>query len=114
MRISDGSSDVCSSDLVGGPEHLERGDRRVASTERAGDLARRRVADDGVLHERHLHVEHADVDLPALAGDGPVVQGGVDADRKSVVKETRSSVRVNPGGRRKLTKKQYIGTSERK
>src|SRR3546814_17863055 len=91
MRISDWSSDVCSSDLC----VLDEG---FASRHRAGEHAAlavhqlgRRIGDDiGAEFERTLE------------------RGG---DRKSVVKGTSVSVRVDLGGRRIIKKKNIINST---
>src|SRR3546814_12488490 len=104
MRISDWSSDVCSSDLVGqvadveglpgavlrvgvapaGGEHLADGERGVVAARRGEVVAAR---------------------VPVGVGHGEI-----DGDRKSVVKGKSVSVRVDLGGRRIIKKK--IITSE--
>src|SRR3546814_13090279 len=84
VRISDGSSDVCSSDLLAvlGPAHrgheLDAFDARQRILERLGDLG--------------FH------DLGAGAEIG---------DRKSVVEGKSVSVRVDLGGRRIIKTKTY-------
>src|SRR3546814_14142907 len=102
MRISDWSSDVCSSDLHGDPglRHPQRpyaeGDRAEAEHER-GDL------------RGHLEVGER-VDSPGVEEEGrdlvrgggePDEDDGADAqDRKRVVEGKRVSVRVELVGRR--------------
>src|SRR3546814_18367614 len=81
MRISDWSSDVCSSDLPG---------RLAAGADR---LARHR----GGMGRRHRRR------VPGLAA----VPGG-HRDRKSVVLGKSVSVRVDVGGRRIIKKKQNM------
>src|SRR3546814_1830764 len=75
MRISDWSSDVCSSDLLAGPEHVEQVHFVQALPLLLG------VALEGAVHaEVVAEAVHEDVDV--LEGlDGGVVEG----DRKSVV-----------------------------
>src|SRR3546814_16735754 len=107
MRISDWSSDVCSSDLVGeerdrrdlglhGPgQLLENADcgRHVVGVERPGDLER----DDAGLGWR-IGLEGFEL----LEGAG---RDGLPGDRKSVGEGTRVSVRVAIGCRRIIKKK---------
>src|SRR3546814_13477026 len=96
MRISDWSSDVCSSDLS-------------VSRHEAAHRSGRRYRDD----RRHLH-DHARRGAPAPeAGVGVaraaryLCRGWHDprSDRKSVVKGKSVSVRVDLGGRRLINKK---------
>src|SRR3546814_19154557 len=87
MRISDWSSDVCSSDLVA--HRVEIGQDRGAITaarHRRFEPARQRFDRDKAIVERKA----ADI---------------VDPDRKSVVSGKSVSVRVDIGGRRTLTNK---------
>src|SRR3546814_15863586 len=97
MRISDWSSDVCSSDLaVAGPRERDlldvSGDRGGV----AGLVGHRDVADAGGPADR---VERA------RAGELSQYPGLAPQDRKSVVQGKSVSVRVDLGGRRILTKK---------
>src|SRR3546814_11463171 len=96
MRISDWSSDVCSSDLeaVAPSDPDENRDRRDAE-----HLAQHRQhvlgPDEAAIEEgetRQDHGEHQD-----RRGEHP---GGVALDRESVVEGKRVSVRVDLGGRR--------------
>src|SRR3546814_13762215 len=89
MRISDWSSDVCSSDLL------------------AGGLRGLHV---GLAGERHLAVGvHGHAVSGAVAEAGAAFEG--DADRKSVVKGKCVSVRVDPGGRCTIKKKVTLFTA---
>src|SRR3546814_19546816 len=97
MRISDWSSDVCSSDLVehlvGLVEHRDAQRRQVErpAFEMVAQPARR--ADDDM---------HALIQRPAfLAG----VHAADAGDRKSGVEGKRGSVRVDLGGSRVMKKK---------
>src|SRR3546814_20911287 len=99
MRISDWSSDVCSSDLISGVEQ-----RRIASigngpdTRRVGAVVLRRDAAKVLAdHQQALRAAHY----------GP--RKGL-AERKSVVKGTSVSVRVDLGGRRGFQKKHICST----
>src|SRR3546814_11926355 len=120
MRISDWSSDVCSSDLPGldaearqqlgndveaGAEEGARGDHAVASLElrhqRGEDRAHPaggRHADLGAFQQAQALLEHC----PRRVGVARVL---VALDRKSVVEGKGVSVRVDPGGRRSIKKK---------
>src|SRR3546814_11675511 len=89
MRISDWSSDVCSSDL--GRPGARR--RHLGARAPAGAAQLRRL---GAAQGLQPAVQ------PRLAG---VREGGRPGDRKSVVKGTSVSVRVDLGGRRILKKK---------
>src|SRR3546814_10868332 len=90
MRISDWSSDVCSSDLPTFRQQREQGEdhRRLAGA--AGD----QVADADHRHRR----------LPGPGERAPRHAGELPADRKSVVVGKRVSVRIDLGGRRIITK----------
>src|SRR3546814_7994480 len=86
MRISDWSSDVCSSDLVEGRRLQGGEDPRAGRIDaRAGGVA---LAQEG---RQRLHL----VALQVIA----------DPDRKSVVSGKSVSVRVDLGGRRIIKKK---------
>src|SRR3546814_12168263 len=97
MRISDWSSDVCSSDLVARAVQAFDGDALAA--EEIGQLAQ-----DARLVRRH----HLD-DVGQQVGLNGLRPGAVTdqlQDRKSVVMGKSVSVRVDIGGRRLLQKKQ--------
>src|SRR3546814_20087798 len=94
MRISDWSSDVCSSDLVVPPAT---------------------IPPDG--HDEDLGSRRARSDRPRWSAAGGARRtagrtadggGAVHVDRKSVVEGTSVSVRVDLGGRRNITKKKSI------
>src|SRR3546814_13080235 len=94
MRISDWSSDVCSSDLVevlhiGGDavEQPVEAARPMPGTGRGADL-RQPAFTPG-----------------ALAEQGVALEGEARGDRKSVVEGKSVSVRVDLGGRSIITKK---------
>src|SRR3546814_11608777 len=95
MRISDWSSDVCSSDLDGRAVVATRGDRGLER-----HLPKQRDAGVGGELLASALAEEA-VGLAVLAGEA--------ADRKSVVEGKSVSVRVDLGGRR-LIKKKTINT----
>src|SRR3546814_17949208 len=101
MRISDWSSDVCSSDLIpahplvqaklGAVPELQhvRLDHEAAPMRRPGHLA----AVELLLVACHPLLERV------------AIRQGLRLDRKSVVAGKSVSVRVDPGGRRIMTKK---------
>src|SRR3546814_11077648 len=104
MRISDWSSDVCSSDLFA--PHLSQGHRfqnraidHMRSPDPAGLGQRQREASVNVMVK-----SKADTEGPGLTGIAFV--GFLDQrDRKSVVEGKSVSVRVDLGGRRIIKKK---------
>src|SRR3546814_19691488 len=100
MRISDWSSDVCSSDLTDARGAAQRFSRRQPGLFRRRDRARQQPRRTG--EERR-------------AGDRPHRAGRrARTDRKSVVSGKSVSVRVDLGGRRiikKKTKKDNINES---
>src|SRR3546814_6282239 len=88
MRISDWSSDVCSSDLL----------RRVE--QRAGQAGPRPAPDGPPRPVRAAHLQRR------AGGQGQARAGPLPScDRKSVVEGKGVSVRVVPGGRRTIKKK---------
>src|SRR3546814_16283092 len=104
MRISDWSSDVCSSDLRScdrAPADRARQRRRAAG---ARHVSGRRLSCrcDALLPESHLSARPAErrIALP-----------GGDAERKSVVWGVSVSVRVDLGSRRIIKKKKKIRCS---
>src|SRR3546814_13064838 len=124
MRISDWSSDVCSSELVGGAALLreggalqgvgELGDFLAAVAARAQRVEQRQQVGDriggGFFAAERAHrpaVGHADVcpsaALPSAAS-GPSGRRST-RDRKSVVSGKSVSVRVDCGGGRVIKKK---------
>src|SRR3546814_14615005 len=101
MRISDWSSDVCSSDLAAAEGQL---DLEGSSTPASTIAARRALAVD-----RLIDPMHAALDAPGLRKlpdelEVPLV--GVLANRKSVAQGKSVSVRGDHGGRRTSQKKQ--------
>src|SRR3546814_19444509 len=89
MRISDWSSDVCSSDLA------EEGE---AAPARAGILDRARRGDLAHMAARQGHARR----------DARAARRRLGRDRKSVVEGKSVSVRVDLGGRRSIKKKKNI------
>src|SRR3546814_13613824 len=83
MRISDWSSDVCSSDLL--------------------DTAEQRLMLQFLVAEAHQRFQRGLVAQPIITAD--LQHLGVDEDRKSVVSGKSVSVRVDLGGRRIIKKK---------
>src|SRR3546814_12735693 len=99
MRISDWSSDVCSSDL------LEEIDGRHLAKE----AQRQRIGDEHVDAEREQH--HADIGAEPHQQIPSEHRGEVEheaGDRKSVVEGKSVSVGVDHGGRRIIKKKNNI------
>src|SRR3546814_11648001 len=100
MRISDWSSDVCSSDLLdgagGGAGVGERLDARREARQPEGEHPRRGGSRTRNTDERQC----------GSAGDEGTA-GSDEADRKSVGEGKSVSVRVDPGGRRIIKKKSY-------
>src|SRR3546814_11820828 len=104
MRISDWSSDVCSSDLI------------MQQPDGAAIAAAKDMLDGGSLvilrEERRPYMI---VELVFPGGKGPVARHDqpIDQsrDRKSVVSGKSVSVRVDPGGRRIIKKKKTTNES---
>src|SRR3546814_17496133 len=105
MRISDWSSDVCSSDLLPWPNAADDATSRRPEPDRAamekplGTGSPRKTASPlrDARRWRHQSV------FPRPDGTG---QSAFKLDRKSVVSGTRVSLRVDLGGRRILKKQQ--------
>src|SRR3546814_20666536 len=96
MRISDWSSDVCSSDLSGG----QVGDSGVLFSGAGAEFPATdtlKKLGDMVVHFGKL--THGAIKI------GDLVEMKVDGDRKSVVKGKSVSVRVDLGGRGIIKKK---------
>src|SRR3546814_14702010 len=111
MRISDGSSDVCSSDLAVGEQRAER--HHELHTELLGD------ADDLLAEAAPAHVglDTAEQHLVAIAvggvepADGDLRRG--PGRRQGVVWGKSVSGRVGLGGRRIIKKKKKKRKKER-
>src|SRR3546814_16562901 len=109
MRISDWSSDVCSSDLVVGAVAQRRCD--TEATHPRADQVVRGCLGGGVGAARVVGrglgeaewVAELEVAIDLVGGD-VVEPGAVTADRKSVVEGKSVSVRVDLGGRRIVKK----------
>src|SRR3546814_13623723 len=117
MRISDWSSDVCSSDLADlfANRHLGK-PRLIAAVEQAVGILNRHHARAAPLSGEREDTHHApgilvgEADMAHLAGLHhriARVQAFLDRrlDRKSVVWGKSVSVRVDPGGRPTINKK---------
>src|SRR3546814_17269238 len=108
MRISDWSSDVCSSDLV--QRVLAAEDHRRALEQAELVLARQLAEGDDRARERNGADKSADEQFQAIA-HGQRCAGRRDAEgvrfgeRTSVVKGKSVSVRLDRGGRRIIKKK---------
>src|SRR3546814_17661382 len=111
MRISDWSSDVCSSDLLGGitggyTNSLRVRGSRCVQRHFLVDINAQVRRLDSLPHHRH---QCGHLDRPhAVRADAELVR-----DRKSVVEGKSVSVRVDLGGRRNLKKTKQMNT-ERK
>src|SRR3546814_7416976 len=91
MRISDGSSDVCSSDL---PDTLLAVIKRQGPRHRGHAALRGNIA--GIARETQFGTDAGHIDDRAITALHHMRQ----RDRKSVVKGKSVSVRVDLGGRR--------------
>src|SRR3546814_12897240 len=119
MRISDWSSDVCSSDLRRVARALGHGDRQRVMPQRLAYPARPLPG-----NRRQGEVEAVVRQLRASNGICPAGQDGMglrlfgplqgehvgELDRKSVVSGKSVSVRVDLGGRRIIKKKKKLTT----
>src|SRR3546814_19794084 len=112
MRISDWSSDVCSSDLCAAPEaRLSQPlPQRLAHTHisaRGGSFS-----PHAKLSPRHLLPGANALAVPTMLAEGAGIVGlqsrTAAIDRKSAVWGQRVSGRVDPGGRRIIKKKKKI------
>src|SRR3546814_14407300 len=103
MRISDWSSDVCSSDLVQLVQQVEAGHRRHGRTDAALLAENVGVEIHGDDHLLSSSARQTDTDTGT-----PKRAASTIRDRKSVVSGKSESVRVNLGGRRSIKKKKNI------
>src|SRR3546814_13487242 len=113
MRISDWSSDVCSSDLSVGTGRMARdaGDFRrfMASPEADGAV----LATAAALRQVRKMGEGDGTDLLIVGLSATDYVGhstGTEGDRKSVVSGKSVSVRVDLGGRRNIKKNKHDTT----
>src|SRR3546814_17055610 len=97
MRISDWSSDVCSSDLEGTGEQVLRPQRVQGA-----DLAQG-VPDQERRHHGHRARQHHGAEQQREQHTAEAE--AVVADRQSVVEGKSAAVRVDLGGRRNMKKK---------
>src|SRR3546814_18939698 len=105
MRISDWSSDVCSSDL----DRRTR-TRRVAIGEPRTARTVEIVGGGGIVHEARPSIpvrfeRSRDAPRPCTIARGVSTSLDTNGDRKSVVEGKRVSGRVDLGGRRIIQKK---------
>src|SRR3546814_14960936 len=108
MRISDWSSDVCSSDLVARRKLIEAKGKAIGCRIDGGGFTRSKVGDINAERRRAVHAAH----LARLGPGGRSVRGSrcddddqaSGQDRKSVVSGERVSVRVDLGGGRIIKK----------
>src|SRR3546814_16791563 len=120
MRISDWSSDVCSSDLTVLAQvgkyllHAFPGQRVLVAGLRGGQHKQgvQALVLDQRLLERSLTLDHVDevIHDPSLATHDQVEVA--QADRKRVVWGKRGSVRVGLGGGRTMNTKKKVKTGE--
>src|SRR3546814_12566986 len=110
MRISDWSSDVCSSDLLEGL-HL-MADRRLGDVQLAGRLGEGEVAGGGFEGPERVQGRqfpgHASIKKTYAKREITSFVGFSNSDRKSVVEGQSGSVRVVLGGRLIIKLKTYI------
>src|SRR3546814_16384988 len=107
LRISDWSSDVCSSDLLGRRPDLWQQQRLGhRHARRACHSLRDAAAPSHRPRRRCSAGRHGRGDEPTAPATAPHTDLGPGQDRKSVVWGKSVSVRVGLGGRRIITKKQ--------
>src|SRR3546814_15683193 len=112
MRISDWSSDVCSSDLCYGK--LRETWERVIEEVLLNDVVQRfrpsieakRLGRVNVDGQDYVTIDKAMSKCSALMTGHDEAGAIASTDRKSCVEGKRVSVRLNPGGRRIIKKKQ--------
>src|SRR3546814_13901408 len=112
MRISDWSSDVCSSDLPKIEEHLEKNQEVLVQVTKEsigtkGPRVTQQLSLPGRFSVFMPEVDHVGVSRKIEDRSERSRLKGIisDLDRKSVVTGKRVSVRVDLGGRRILKKK---------
>src|SRR3546814_15213142 len=109
MRISDWSSDVCSSDLKNGPADEAQHEGSTQGAESGRNHPARRNLDDGgpgyasEAGGRHARTEYASHHRMRGVNRGAQISGQID--RKRVEYGKRVSVRVESAGHRILKKK---------
>src|SRR3546814_17860838 len=119
MRISDWSSDVCSSDLAGLQSlhqfvqgfvlGIEFQQQFQGAAARQSELMRFIGAHSIAHHLRHASGNASCFVIAGIAVDQIILDAST-RDRKRVVEGKRVSVRVSSGGRRLLTNKTYKKT----
>src|SRR3546814_5255829 len=105
MRISDWSSDVCSSDLPGERRMAEHGGRHAGIVDRARIVPEQRIGKGMPLPDRHRRQLHPVGDV---AHRIDALATGAAIDRKSVAVGKSVSVRVDFGGSRIIKTKTKI------
>src|SRR3546814_19907954 len=106
MRISDWSSDVCSSDLGGRDHGSPARHARVAGLARAGESADTDYRRSGAMTE----ADRPDIDAALAALLAPPARAG--EERKRVVEGKSVSDRVDLGGRRVLKQQKHLRTDK--
>src|SRR3546814_6546536 len=106
MRISDWSSDVCSSDLASAPgaDRVEDLLARMTLEEKVAQLEVVWTGKTGIF-DANYQFDAAKMAKVYPDGIGGVARPSDAQDRKSVVEGTSVSVRVDLGGRRSIKKK---------
>src|SRR3546814_17190735 len=107
MRISDWSSDVCSSDLLSDRYLLQSRPRRCIDETRRGHRDVALVSGDPPAFARPARLYSRDRKGSRDAADrtGGIGRPDSEIDRKNVVEGKSVSVRVDLGGRRLIKKK---------
>src|SRR3546814_20231717 len=100
MRISDWSSDVCSSDLPVAPDHVAEFLSRARGRAECGSDVGRRLAVDEAGDRRRRGADGGRQSGTAAAMADQLLDARPGGDRKSVVSGKSVSVRVELGGRR--------------
>src|SRR3546814_13979443 len=110
MRISDWSSDVCSSDLVSARAGNQTGNRVAVLRLQSHDARRRPAAGKSGAGARPSPRALFHRTLPGFEGERPAGAAvhHQAIDRKSVVSGKSVSVRVDLGGRRLIKKKNKL------
>src|SRR3546814_13788895 len=89
MRISDWSSDVCSSDLILGRERAVRHQVRMLRALRLRVLASEERELREITEQAEHAVEQTDIDQTTAAGDAALVERAENADRSEDRSEER-------------------------
>src|SRR3546814_5909530 len=91
MRISDWSSDVCSSDLILGRERAVRHQVRMLRALRLRVLASEERELREITEQAEHAVEQTDIDQTTAAGDAALVERAENADRSEDRSEEHTS-----------------------